>query len=447
MTRLTALAPRLGLAALRPNSSRPGRAAAARRSAFALSAVLGALVLLAGSANAQAVWSFDQVLQSALASHPALQGRRAAQAAARAELDGAKWQRYPSLSVEAATKSSSGNSGLQGGNGNSSLVRLEQPLWSGGRITAGIDGAGSRLDAAGAAVEEERLNLSLRVIAAYTEAMRQTSRQQYAVSGVAEHEKLLSMIRRRVEQEVSSQTDQRLAESRTYQAANDQSAATQALDNSLAQLTQLAGAPVAQIAPLEVGAVGAPPGLNAALPQALSYSPVLVRLTYEEQAATADIAARRSAYMPQLALRLEKNMGQISDSRAMLVLLAQAGAGLSAVSGVDGAVAKREALRLARESAERDTRERVTLDWNEWAAARLRLDNASLSRDMSTEVFESYTRQYVIGRKTWSDVLNAVREATQSQFALEDARAQAIGAGLRLAAQTGTLRQSSAQNR
>ncbi len=53
---------------------------------------------------------------------------------------------------------------------------------------------------------------------------------------------------------------------------------------------------------------------------------------------------------------------------------------------------------------------------------------------------ESYTRQYVIGRKTWIDVLNAVREATQSQLALEDTHTQVIAVSLRLRAQTGTLK-------
>ena len=392
--------------------------------------VLAALALLAGAAQAQPVWTFEQVMQSALASHPAMLGRRAAQAAAQADRQGAEWQRYPTPSIEASTQSSGGNAGL---------LRLEQPLWSGGRITANIDAAGSRLEAAGAALDEARLELSLRVIAAYTEALRLRARQQHATAGVEEHEKLLGMIRRRVTQEVSTLTDQRLAESRLYQAANDQSAATQARNNALAQLAQLAGRPVAEISAQGVNDLGAPAGLEAALAQALAWSPALRRLAHEEEAANADIAARRSAYLPQLALRLERNVGQAQDSRALLVLQAQPGAGLSSVSGVEAAIARREAARMARDTAERDARERVTLDWNERVAARLRLENAHLARAMSTEVFESYTRQYVIGRKTWIDVLNAVREATLSELAAEDARAQTLAASLRLRAQTGTL--------
>ena len=214
-----------------------------------------------------------------------------------------------------------------------------------------------------------------------------------------------------------------------------------ASNNALAQLAQLSGKPVADISEQGVSALGAPASLETALSQALGYSPTLRRLTYEEEAANADIDSKRSAYMPQLSLRLEKSVGQTQASSAMLVLQAQPGAGLSAGSGVDAAIARREAARMAREAADRSINERITLDWNEWVAARLRQENAVQSRAMSTEVFESYTRQYVIGRKSWIDVLNAVREATQSQFALEDARAQVIAASLRLRAQAGTLNQ------
>ncbi len=409
--------------------------------------VLTVLTLMVSTAQAQPAWTFEQVLNSALASHPALLGKRSAQAAARAEREGAEWQRYPTFSAEASAQNRSANAGQLGGvsGGNAGLVRLEQPLWSGGRITASIDATGSRLDAAGAALEETKLDLSLKVIAAYTEALRQKARQQHASTGVQEHEKLLAMIRRRVAQEVSSLTDQRLAEARLYQAANDLSLATQGLNNALAQLSALTGQPVVAVSAQgvsemgEMGAPGVPVGLQVALMQARDWSPVLRRLAYEEDAANAEIASKRSAYMPQLALRLERSVGQMNDNCAMLVLTAQPGAGLSAASGVAAAIARREAARMAREAAERDVRERVTLDWNEWLAVRLRLENADQSRAMSIEVFESYARQYVIGRKTWIDVLNAVREATQSQLALVDTQTQVIAASLRLRAQTGSL--------
>lgn len=393
-------------------------------------AALTLMVALAATAEAQQkTWNFGQVLQTTLASHPLVLGKRSAQAAAQSEREGAEWQRFPSLSVEASTQG-----------GGASLLRLEQPLWNGGRIRSGIDAAGSRLDAAGAALGEARQDLSLKVIAATTEALRQQSRQQHGVVSVKEHEKLLGMIRRRVTQEVSPMADQQLASSRLLATENELSATTQAFNNALAQLSQLAGEPVTAIADQGLNEIAAPASLDAALTQALAYAPTLRRLAFEEETANAEIASKRSAYMPQLVLRLENSTGtQTPDRRAMLVLLAQPGAGLSALAGVDAAVSRREAARMARLAAERDVRERVALDWNEWLAARVRLENANQARTMSTEVSASYARQYTAGRKTWIDVLNAVREATQSELAVDDARAQMQAAKLRLRALSGTL--------
>ena len=56
---------------------------------------------------------------------------------------------------------------------------------------------------------------------------------------------------------------------------------------------------------------------------------------------------------------------------------------------------------------------------------------------MAQAVFDSYARQYVAGRKGWIDVLNAVREISQSQFALADAEALLRSSGLRLWLLTG----------
>jgi adhesin transport system outer membrane protein len=391
--------------------------------------------MLALTANTwAATFTFDQVLQATMSSHPLVQGKRSAQAAARAEQEGAEWQRYPSASIEANTET---------GGQNASVFRLDQPVWNGGRITAGIDAAGIRLDAAGSAIEESRRELALKVIAAVSEVLRLHARQVHAQASVDAHEKLLAMIRRRVQQEVSPMADQRLAESRLYSTVNDLTLTAQGMQNALAQLGQLTGEMVSDIDPVgyrEVArADGLPSDLTQAIERALAHSPALRRLNFEAEAANADIDSKRSAYLPQLTLRLESSHGSVSDNRALLVLQAQPGAGLSARSGVNAALARRESARQAEEAARRDIRQQVALDWNEWTSARSRVDNAEQVRSTSAEVSESYARQYTAGRKTWLDVLNAVREASQAELALVDARSQLQAAVLRLKLQTGAL--------
>ena len=175
-------------------------------------------------------WAFDQILQSALQSHPQVLGKQSALMAALQEREGAQWQRWPTASMEASSQG-----------GGAGLLRLEQPLWAGGRIQAGMDAADSRALAARWTVQEARQDLALKVVAASTEALRQQARQAHSQQGLGEHERLLAMMQRRVAQEVSPAADERMAQARLYAVANDVSSATQALNNALTQLSQLAG--------------------------------------------------------------------------------------------------------------------------------------------------------------------------------------------------------------
>lgn len=394
-----------------------------------------ALATASTVASAQA-WAFDQVRQQAMETHPSILAKHSSSMAAKADFDTALWQRYPLFTLEAA-KDNSGNTG------NPTVLRVQQPVWAGGRITAGVNAAQFRHDAAEIAIEETKQDITLKVIAAYTEAIRQQKRQEYAAKSVKAHERLLDLISRRVEQEVSPSVDKDLAQSRLYQAINDLSAITQSLAAAYTQLSQLANNSINGVSDLDADTPAVPDSKDSALKQAIEHSPTLLRLAAEEAAAGEDVESKRSVYWPQLALRYENTRGQatgqLNDSRVLLVLDAQPGAGLSAKSNIEAASARQQSALYDREAALRDIREKISIDWNELTAARIRYQNAALDRTVSTEVFDSYTRQYTTGRKTWIDVLNAIREATQSELALADAGSQITGAALRLRLLTGNL--------
>jgi adhesin transport system outer membrane protein len=385
------------------------------------------LLALAQSGASAAGWTFQEILQATLASHPQIMGKSAELAAARADKVGAEWQRYPTPSIDATASSDGGHAGL---------LRLDQPLWTGGRISSGIDLASGRLGVAEAGVDESRLDLVLRVIAASAESVRQQARLRLGQASVAEHERLLAMMRRRVQQEVSPLADQRLAESRLHAVMNEASTATLGLDNALVQLGQLSGEMVRAFDAEsfeKVAAEGEPfASLESLLEQVLGNSPTLKRLRFEAESAQAEIAARRSVYQPKLSFRLESSTGTVTDKRALLVLSAQPGAGLSAKSGIDAALARRDAALQAIAAVERQLREIATLSWNEWRTARDRFPNAEEAMALSLEVSNSYARQFVAGRKSWLDVLNAAREATQAELALVDVRSQIQLNALRL---------------
>jgi adhesin transport system outer membrane protein len=380
-------------------------------------------------------WTFSEVLRQSLAAHPSVLASRSSAIAAEADHESAKWQRFPTPSLQSYSSQSAST-------GNISSFQVQQPLWTGGRITAGIDAAQFRKDAADSVVGETSRDLALRVVAAYVEAARQQTREEQARRGVAEHERLLGLIGRRVQQEVSAPVDREFAQSRLYQAINDLSLNTQQRKNALTQLTQLAGRPVENVAALGSEVVAVPQSEESALQAAIAASPTLARIAAQERAAGADVDSQRASLWPTLALRFQRNLGGIvgvTDNQLLLVLQAQPGAGLSAMSNIEAARSRQSSLEYQRDAAVRDVQERVGVDWNELRYARERLDNADLSRKTAGRVFESYTQQFTTGRKTWIDVLNAAREFTQAEFAFADADAQYAGAALRLRVNTGTL--------
>lgn len=364
-----------------------------------------------------------RLLAQAMSTHPIVEGRRAALEASRADREGAEWQRFPTPSLEATTRDSGTSA---------SLLALEQPVWTGGRITAGVRAAGFREEAARSAVTESQETIALRVINAYGELLRQQQRLLHAEASVAEHERLLAMITRRVEQEVSPPADREFALARLAQARIEQSLARQGAQAARSQLSQLVGQPVQQVAEPAARLRPLPTSLDSAVARAIERSPVLARLDRSALAAEEEVTTRRSALQPQLAVRLEKQFGTLADNRALVVLRAQPGAGLSAGAAVASAQRRVDEARLAREDAVRSLREQVETAWVAYLAAEERVSGSRQSVEMSRLVSESYARQYVAGRKSWIDVLNAVREATQSQFALADAQAQSRSAGLTL---------------
>jgi adhesin transport system outer membrane protein len=370
------------------------------------------------------MWGYATLVQQAVQSHPVIKAKQAQRNAAGQDLEAATWQWFPTPSVEATSQS--------GGTG---VLRLDQPLWTGGRISANIESAKSRVRISELAVQETGRDVVLKTIAAYSEALRQQRRKAHALQAVQAHESLLALMDRRVAQEINPLADRNLAYSRLLSAKNDLSTSQQALEVALTQLTELAGQTVREVGEQQLPAAPTPGSTREdALDAAMKVSPTLKRLAEEETLAEADVRAKESAYFPQLSLRLEHSAAsQSTDNRAMLVLLAQPGAGLSAQSGVRAALARRDEARLNRDGALRDLRERVSQDWQDWQATRARVENSKLAQDLAHEVTESYARQFVAGRKTWIDVLNAQREATQAQWSLDDASAQLLAAQLRLA--------------
>lgn len=376
--------------------------------------------------------TLEEALRSAAATHPSVALKLSEQGASEYGVDGARWQRWPGLSV-ASSRGPLGNTLTE--------VQVEQPLWAGGRITANINAAEARADAARASVVEARKSILERTVNAYAEAMRLQSRLSTATAAITDYEQLTEMIDRRVNSGVSPKNDGVNVRARLQQAQSEQMQMTLQLKNARAELELLAGRKfgVLVLPRMPQLAVGS---LNEALDATLDAAPELGRLNAEERAAEQVIAATRSSLSPALSLRYNRTFGGGTLYQAEQVFVGvtyQPGSGLSSVSAISEAEARRVGAIHSREAARLDIINRVHNLWNLAQSARSETVVLKELVNSTQQVYESCLRQFPVGRRTWLEVLLGRRDATQAQYALADARWSGFASALKLDIATGRL--------
>jgi adhesin transport system outer membrane protein len=396
------------------------------------------------------VWAQGQVhtpsptlaslVRDALASHPATQSQRALVASAAAGVDSARWQFYPTPSVSLENATTRGADPLYQGDNRVATLRLQQPLYTGGRLTAGADKAQASLDQSQAALDESRLQLSLRVVQAYGEWLSAHLKAQASQKNEDTHNRLLRQVQRRIDEGVSAESDRVLAQGRLDAVRADVTAARAQGDTALARLGQLLGRPIAGDA--LASTVATPRAVNAQaaalLEQALGQSAALQKALSQVRVQEATVLERRADLLPEVYLRAERQYGNFNFAngapvnRLFVGVNSRLGAGLSGLSNVAAARGQLEAALAEVQVQTRNLNEQVLADHAQFMATERRLSSVLASLRSAQSVSESFDRQFLAGRKTWLDVMNAARELAQTEALIADLLATQVVVSWRL---------------
>jgi len=368
-------------------------------------------------------------IELAARTFPTVAAARASERAARAGLGGAKWLRYPGVSLElrgAASGSSSSDYALT----------VAQPLWTGGRIAGMIKMGRARLMASQFAVSEVQLDVAMKVSAAYFEFQRLIQRETILNESLGEYQKLEDSMARRVANEISPNADLELARSRAAQVAQEKAITFGQRRMALTKLRELTGDPTFRITSiLSYDPSIHHPDQDGLLEQALAFDPKRRRLDAEILAAAADVQVRKSAIFPQLNAQYERPT--FGPDRVGLVLRAQTDGGLSRFSSVSEARERQASAEIGLLFNERELREQIEVDELENAVAKERAASSQISATSASAVTESFMRQFVAGRRTWFDVMNALRESMSARISEVDARISAMASASRLLMRSG----------
>ena len=360
--------------------------------------------------------SVDQALVLALATHPLIQSAEGQFKAAKSELNASRWGRFPTIAT--GTQESSDKI-------KKDSTTVSMPLWVGGRINAEIDLAKSRRDGAFFGVSEAQQTVMLETVSQFFDYFKSEKKLLISRENVDEHQRLYEIIERRVAAATSADVDAMLALARLQYAksANIQSKSRRSIAKASLEL----------LIDRRINSVQVytqPEALKIDIDKAVSIgiaaSPKLARIESEIEGLDASIKSARSALYPQISLGYEYGKthggllnGEI-DEETFVSVQFQPGSGLSVASSVKAAKLRKESALDSLEAEKRELRRQIKSAWNEYTSVSVQLEPSRMLVEATSSVVESYLRQYAVGKKSWLDVLNAQREATQAKNTLVD---------------------------
>lgn len=360
--------------------------------------------------------TLQDALSLSLRSHPAVAAKKNEYMASESALEGSLYQRYPNISAQSNAVPINGTPTRM------NSVRLDQPLWTGGRISSQIEGATARLGAAKSNLNEVEQDMVIKTAVAFIEVIRTSLRLEVAEENITEFQRLLELIERRSKSEVSSLSEVIVAKARLQQAKSDKINLESSHENYKADLEQLTSKKIERLV-FPNPDLTLTSTLNDVLESAVTKSPALKRTSFEVQAAEADIGLKESALYPQVSVRYEKFWGDLASRNSDIVYLAfayQPGAGLSSFSAIDESRSKKLSSTLSGETLKKELSDKIRVDWNKVRSSSQQIEVLKELVVAARDTYESSVRQYAVGRKNWVEVLNARKEYAAAKNSLID---------------------------
>jgi adhesin transport system outer membrane protein len=149
----------------------------------------------------------------------------------------------------------------------------------------------------------------------------------------------------------------------------------------------------------------------------------LAVLTNLIAAAEAQRDVAKAQLLPQVLLQLSQN--EITGARAALVLRMQLSNGASEFTAIESSDARIQRALAEFGEAQRRRREELRRQYILVRASNSRIEVGALAADAADQIVASYRRQFIAGRRSWLDVMNAVREAASARLLESNARVTA----------------------
>ena len=416
--------------------------------------------LLALSVLLQAPAAHADTLEEALAAahrnNPTLEEARLAVRAARQDRVQAAAAYWPTLGVSASIgaqdveiESSSifgPSSNESRTNPRSTNVDLTQSLFTGGRRLGVTRLARANVEGAQQGLRATEQDILLAAVDAYLSVQRDEEVLRLRAQHVEGLTRQLAGTRRRLDVGEVSRTDLAQAQTRLAGARAALSRSRAELEASRARYEQIIGHAPTDLAPV-MTLPNVAPTLSAAVTEAETQHPDLMRARSSERAAHARTTIERAALLPQVSItgryeysddatyETDRREGTSAVARFSLPIF-EGGLAASRARQSEINMQRAEALTEARR---REIVANVASAWNNLLATREILDAAREQVETAELAVSGTERERGFGLRSTLDVLDAEEEAREAQVNRARAEAEATFAAFALSAATGSL--------
>ncbi len=269
-------------------------------------------------------------------------------------------------------------------------------------------------------------NTTLDFVRNYVDILRFRDMANFAKENYAFHKQYASKIKQRVDAGVARRVDLEQAQGRLALAeANLLTEATN-LHDATARIQRVLGSlPPKTLEKLNLDQTAIDGSAVQALKLAYAGNPSLMAAIEDIQASEKSIKAKEAKYLPRFDLQLRKNIDTTNDGRnsayaadAMeLMMNYNIFNGLSDKAAVNQAVELLERSNDLRDKACIDTRQVVTIAYNDIKQLRNQLEYRAQHRGSIESAREAYQKQFDIGQRTLLDLLDTENEYFQARRA------------------------------
>lgn len=409
--------------------------------------------LFALSAHAEQLVTLKQMVEKTISSNPEVQSRYHTYLGAGYEQDVVKGGFLPKLDIQSSYRKQEDINAIRNSNGteiprfNNELV-LRQMIFDGFATPNEVNRLGHAKRVRYYELQAAMQDTTLEFMRAYIDTLRFRQLSEYAKTNYVTHKQLYDKIKERVDAGVARRVDLEQATGRLALAEANLLTETTNLHDVTARMQRLMGElPPATLEQPEFYATGAQATPVEALHLAYLQNPNLLSTIEDIQATKDEVKSREARYLPRLDLQARKNLGTSSDGRNStnaadvleLTMNFNLFNGFSDKAAVSQTVEKLNTANDFRDKACVDTRQLVTIAYNDINQLKEQLTYRDLHQKSIENAREAYRKQFDIGQRTLLDLLDTENEYFQARRSYSNTDYDVQTAYARLYASQGEL--------